>query len=218
MTIAERVQVHEVTVLADDWSALKKTRLSFRRSDGIWQEQWRETYDRGNGATILLYNLDRRTVVLTRQFRYPAFVNGYDDLLIETPAGLLDQADPEARIRAETEEETGFRVGAVRLILEAFMSPGSVTEKLYFFVAPYEAASRVSEGGGKAEEGEDIGVLELAIDEALRGVATGAIRDGKTILLPAIRSAPPVSAGGGGQPSLRITPPPGRRGGLSAAD
>jgi nudix-type nucleoside diphosphatase (YffH/AdpP family) len=183
MSIAERVRIHEVTVLAADWSVLKKTRLSFRRSDGAWQEQWRETYDRGNGATILLYNLDRRTVVLTRQFRYPAFVNGYDDLLIETPAGLLDQAEPEARIRAETEEETGFRLGTVRLIFEAFMSPGSVTETLYFFVAPYEAASRVSQGGGNAEEGEDIGVIECDIDDALHDIARGKIRDGKTILL-----------------------------------
>jgi nudix-type nucleoside diphosphatase (YffH/AdpP family) len=183
MSIAERVRTHEVMVLADDWSVLKKTRLSFRRRNGDWQEQWRETYDRGNGATILLYNLDRRTVVLTRQFRYPVFVNGYDDLLIETPAGLLDQAEPEARIRAETEEETGFRLGAVRLIFEAFMSPGSVTEKLYFFVAPYEASSRVSEGGGNAAEGEDIDVIECGIDDALRGIADGDIRDGKTILL-----------------------------------
>jgi nudix-type nucleoside diphosphatase (YffH/AdpP family) len=183
MGIAERVRVHEVTVLSQDWSCLRKTRLSFRRSDGAWQEQWRETYDRGNGATILLYDVDRRTVVLTRQFRYPAFVNGHDDLLIETPAGLLDRAEPEERIRAETEEETGFRLGAARLIFEAFMSPGSVTEKLYFFVAAYDAASRVGAGGGNAEEGEDIGVTELDIDEALRAVATGAIRDGKTIML-----------------------------------
>jgi nudix-type nucleoside diphosphatase (YffH/AdpP family) len=183
MGIAERVRVHEVTVLSQDWSCLRKTRLSFRRSDGAWQEQWRETYDRGNGATILLYDIDRRTVVLTRQFRYPAFVNGHDDLLIEAPAGLLDRAEPEERIRAETEEETGFRLGAARLIFEAFMSPGSVTEKLYFFVAAYDAASRVDAGGGNAEEGEDIGVIELDIDEALRAVATGAIRDGKTIML-----------------------------------
>jgi nudix-type nucleoside diphosphatase (YffH/AdpP family) len=183
MSIAERVRVHDETVLAEDWSVLRKTRLSFRRSDGVWQEQWRETYDRGNGATILLYNLDRRTVILTRQFRYPAFVNGYDDLLIETPAGLLDQAEPEARIRAETEEETGFRLGAVRLIFEAFMSPGSVTERLYFFVAPYEAASRMGHGGGNAEEGEDIGVIEWDIEEALRGIVSGEIRDGKTIIL-----------------------------------
>ena len=199
MSVSERVQIHDVTVLAEDWSVLKKTRLSFRRSDGAWQEQWRETYDRGNGATILLYNLDRRTVVLTRQFRYPAFVNGYDDLLIETPAGLLDRVEPEARIRAETEEETGFRLGDVRMIFEAYMSPGSVTEKLYFFVAPYEAAHRVSQGGGNAEEGEDIGVIERGIDEALDGIATGAIRDGKTILLlqyAALHLFPPVAADG----------------------
>ncbi len=183
MGIADRVQIHDVTILAQNWSSLKKTRLSFRRSDGAWQEQWRETYDRGDGATILLYDFDRRTVVLTRQFRYPAFVNGYDDLLIETPAGLLDRAEPEERIRAETEEETGYRLGPVRQVFEAFMSPGSVTEKLHFFVAPYDAAARIGAGGGNAEEGEDIGVLELGIDDALQAIATGAIRDGKTIML-----------------------------------
>lgn len=196
MSVAERLRVHEVQLLSDNWYILKKTRFSFRRSDGTWQEQWRETYDRGNGATILLYNLENRTVVLTRQFRYPAFINGHDDLLVETPAGLLDQAEPEVRIRAETEEETGFRLGPVRRVFEAFMSPGSVTEKLYFFVAPYEAANRIGPGGGNREEGEDIGVMELSIDEALTGIATGAIRDGKTIMLlqyAALHLFPPPS-------------------------
>jgi nudix-type nucleoside diphosphatase (YffH/AdpP family) len=183
MGVTDRVRVHEVQTLSADWYVLKKTRFSFRRSDGSWQEQWRETYDRGNGATILLYNLDRRSVVLTRQFRYPAFVNGYDDLLIETPAGLLDNADPEERIRAETEEETGFRVGEVRRVFDAFMSPGSVTEKLYFFVAPYDTTSRVGSGGGNAQEGEDIGVVEMSIDDAISMIQTGAICDGKTIML-----------------------------------
>jgi len=153
MSVHDRLEVHEVRTLSADWYVLKKTRFSFRRSDGSWQEQWRETYDRGNGATILLYDLTRRQVVLTRQFRYPAFVNGHDDLLIETPAGLLDAAEPEARIRAEVEEETGFRLGPVRRVFEAYMSPGSVTEKLFFFVAPYALADRIGPGGGNAAQG-----------------------------------------------------------------
>ncbi|WP_062232337.1 NUDIX domain-containing protein [Aureimonas sp. N4] len=183
MSIAHRVRVEDVTLLSDDWFVLKKTVLSYQRGDGSWQRMARETYDRGNGATILLYDPERRTVILVRQFRYPAFVNGHDDFLIETPAGLLDQASPEERIRTETEEETGFRVRDVREVFDAFMSPGSVTERLHFFVARYEAGDRASEGGGLLEEGEDIDVLELTIEEAMGLIAAGAIRDGKTIML-----------------------------------
>ncbi len=183
MSIADRVRVEDVTVLSNDWYVLKKTTFSFRRSDGSWQRQSRETYDRGNGATILLYDPGRRTVILTRQFRYPAFVNGHDDLLIEAPAGLLDNAEPEVRIRAETEEETGFRVRDVRPIFDAFMSPGSVTERLHFFVGRYQPGDRISTGGGNETEGEDIAVLEVGIDEALSMIGSGAIRDGKTIML-----------------------------------
>lgn len=183
MGVADRVRIHEVRTLSDDWYVLKKTRFSFRRGDGTWQEQWRETYDRGNGATILLYDLERRTVILTRQFRYPAFVNGHNDLLIETPAGLLDDAGPEDRVRAETEEETGFRVGGVRRVFEAYMSPGSVTEKLYFFVAPYRVDDRVGPGGGNAGEGEDVATIEVTIADALGMIQSGDIRDGKTIML-----------------------------------
>ena len=183
MSIADRVRVEGVTILSNDWYVLKKTTFSFRRSDGSWQRQSRETYDRGNGATILLYDPSRRTVILTRQFRYPAFVSGHDDLLIEAPAGLLDNAAPEVRIRAETEEETGFRVRDVRPIFEAFMSPGSVTERLHFFVGRYEPGDRISAGGGNEIEGEDIAVLEIGIDEALSMIGSGAIRDGKTIML-----------------------------------
>ena len=183
MSIAHRIRVEDVALLSDDWFVLKKTVFQFQRSDGTWQRQSRETYDRGNGATILLYDPERRTVILTRQFRYPAFVNGHDDLLIEAPAGLLDQAEPEARIRAETEEETGFHLREVREVFDAFMSPGSVTERLHFFVARYEAGDRLSAGGGNVEEGEDIAVLELDIDTALGMIASGAIRDGKTIML-----------------------------------
>ena len=183
MSIADRVRVEDVTVLSNDWYVLKKTTFSFQRSDGSWQRQSRETYDRGNGAAILLYDSKRRTVILTHQFRYPAFVNGHDDLLIEAPAGLLDDAEPEIRIRAETEEETGFRVRHVRQVFDAFMSPGSVTERLHFFVGEYEPGDRIASGGGNQAEGEDIAVLEVGIDEALAMIGSGAIRDGKTIML-----------------------------------
>lgn len=183
MSIADRVRVQNVRVLSDDWYVLKKTTFSYRRRDGSWQEQSRETYDRGNGATILLYDPARRTVILTRQFRYPAFVNGCDSLLIEVPAGLLDKVSPEERIRAEAEEETGYRVHDVSPIFEAYMSPGSVTEKLYFFVGRYTPADRVAPGGGNAAEGEDIDVLEIGIDEAIAMIGAGTIMDGKTIML-----------------------------------
>jgi nudix-type nucleoside diphosphatase (YffH/AdpP family) len=183
MTVADRVRVEDVTTLSDNWYILKKTTFSFLRSNGTWQRQSRETYDRGNGAAILLYNLEHSTVLLTRQFRYPAFVNGYDDLLIEAPAGLLDNANPEDRIRAEVEEETGYRISNVRQIFDAFMSPGSVTERLHFFVGAYSTADRISAGGGNAEEGEDIERLEPTIEEALAMIADGQIRDGKTIML-----------------------------------
>src|ERR1700675_1674873 len=138
MTISDRIRVQNVRVLSDNYATLKDTTFEWRRGNGEWQTQARETFDRGNAATLLPYNLKQRTVVLVRQFRYPAYVNGYDDLLIETAAGLLDDASPETRIRAEAEEETGYRLGDIRKVFEAFMSPGSVTEKLHFFVAAYE--------------------------------------------------------------------------------
>lgn len=183
MTISDRIKVEEVTTLSSDWYILRKTTFSFLRGDGTWQRQSRETYDRGNGATILLYDLERRRVLLTRQFRYPAYVNGHDDLLTEAPAGLLDNAIPEERIKAEVEEETGYRVSDVRPIFDAFMSPGSVTERLHFFIGSYSAADQVSNGGGNADEGEDIERLEPTIDEALEMIGDGRIRDGKTIML-----------------------------------
>ena len=183
MTIHDRVRVHEVTLLSDNWYTLKTTAFDWRRSDGQWQRMHRETYDRGNGATLLPYNLAQRTVLLTKQFRYPAFVNGHDDLLIEAAAGLLDDAAPEERIRAEVEEELGYRLGAVQKIFEAFMSPGSVTERLHFFIAEYEPSMRIGDGGGLADEGEDIEVLELAIDQALAMISDGRIADAKTIML-----------------------------------
>jgi nudix-type nucleoside diphosphatase (YffH/AdpP family) len=180
---AERVQVRSVEVLSDNWYVLKKTTFDYRRRDGTWQRQTRETYDRGNGAVILLYCLSRGTVILTRQFRYPAYANGHHGFLIEAPAGLLDEAAPEERIKAEAEEETGYRVTQVQRLFDAFMSPGSVTEKLHFFVAEYDPSARVADGGGLETEGEDIEVLELPLDVALGMIATGEIADGKTIML-----------------------------------
>ena len=183
MSIADRIRVKTVRLLSDNHYTLKTTTFEWRRANGEWQTQHRESYDRGNGATLLPYHLKQRTVVLVRQFRYPAYVNGYDDLLIEAAAGLLDNASPETRIRAEAEEETGYRLHEVRKVFEAFMSPGAVTEKLHFFVAEYEPEMRVSSGGGIADEGEEIDVLELPIDQALAMIADGRIVDAKTIML-----------------------------------
>ena len=183
MSVSDRIRVRDVRLLSDNWYVLKATTFDWRRADGTWQTQSRETYDRGNGAALLPYNLAARTVVLTRQFRYPAYVNGHDDLLTEAPAGLLDDATPEERIRAEVEEETGYRLGAIRKIFECFMSPGSVTEKLHFFVAEYDAAMRVGDGGGLETEGEEIAVLELPFDQAMTMIGTGEIADAKTIML-----------------------------------
>ena len=183
MSLAERIRIDRVQLLSDDWYVLQKTTLQWRRRDGRWQTQNRETYDRGNGAVLLPYDLDHRTVLLTRQFRYPAYVNGHDDLLIEAAAGLLDDASPEERIRQEVEEEIGYRLGEVRKVFEAFMSPGSVTEKLHFFVAEYAPQMRVGAGGGVEAEGEEIDVLELPFDQALAMAADGRIVDAKTIML-----------------------------------
>lgn len=183
MSVQHRVRVKDVRLLSDNWYTLKTTTFEWQRSDGRWQECKRETYDRGNGAVLLLYNRARRSVVLTRQFRYPAFVNGHDALLIEAPAGLLDDATPEECIRAEAEQEVGFRVRAPHKVFDAFMSPGSVTERLHFFVAEYDPEDRIGSGGGLEAEGEDIEVMELPLDDALAMVASGEIRDGKTIML-----------------------------------
>lgn len=183
MSLKDRIRVKQETVLSDNWAVLKTTTLDFRRNDGVWQEQKRETYDRGHGATILLYNLAKRTIILVKQFRYPCYVTGCDALMIETPAGKLDDQSPLDCIRAESEQETGYRVRQPRQIFEAYMSPGSVTERIHFFVAEYEAGDRVSNGGGHEHEGEDIETLEVTIDEALAMVDDGRIVDGKTIML-----------------------------------
>ncbi|WP_375763448.1 GDP-mannose pyrophosphatase [Bradyrhizobium sp. Pha-3] len=183
MSIADRVRVKDVELLSKRRYELKSATFDYRRANGEWQTQVREVYDRGNGAALLPYNLTTRSVVLVRQFRYPAFANGYDDLPIEAAAGMLDDAEPEARIRAEAEEEIGYRLVHVRKVFEAFTSPGAVTEKLHCFVAEYDAAMRIGDGGGLADEGEDIEVLELSIDDALAMISDGRIVDAKTIML-----------------------------------
>ncbi len=183
MSISDRIRLKGERVLSKNYGTLKSISFEWRRADGEWQTLTRDVFDRGNAAAILPYNLARRTVVLVRQFRLPAYVNGYDDLLIEAAAGMLDEASPEARIRAEAEEETGYRLHHVHKAFEAFMSPGAFTEKLHFFVAEYEHEMRIGDGGGLPEEGEDIEVLELAIDEAMAMVADGRIADAKTIML-----------------------------------
>jgi nudix-type nucleoside diphosphatase (YffH/AdpP family) len=179
-----RIRIIEERVLSDDWYVLKKTTFEYLCRNGRWHTQSRETYDRGNGAVLLLFNVERGTVVLTRQFRFPAYVNGCaDGLLIEACAGLLDGEDPQTCIRREAQEETGFVLRSPRKVFEAYMSPGSVTEILHFFVAEYDGRDQVSAGGGDLAEGEDIEVMELPLKEAIRMIATGAIRDGKTIML-----------------------------------
>ena len=183
MTVSDRIRVKDVRVLSSNYATLKDTTFEWRRANGEWQTQTRETFDRGNAATLLPYNLMQRTVVLVKQFRYPAYVSGYDDLMIEAAAGLLDNEAPEVRIRAEAEEEIGYRLGEVRKIFEAFMTPGAVTEKMHFFVAEYEPAMKIGSGGGLASEGEDIEVLELPIEQALAMVDDGRIVDAKTIML-----------------------------------
>src|SRR3954464_6643040 len=158
----DNVKILNTTILSDNWYVLKKITYAYTKKDGSVQTQSREAYDRGNGATILLYNNDQKTVILTRQFRLPTYINGNESgMLIEACAGLLDQDNPEDCIRRETEEETGYKIRDVRKVFEAYMSPGSVTEILYFFIAEYHRSMKITEGGGIAHEQEDIEVLEL---------------------------------------------------------
>ncbi len=182
MNVAAKIIKTEI--LSDNWYTLRKITYEFLKKDGTVQTQSREAYDRGNGATILLYNKARKTVILTRQFRLPSFVNGNESgMLIESCAGLLDKDNAEDCIKRETEEETGYKISELRKIFEAYMSPGSVTEILYFFVAEYENSMKVHEGGGIEQEQENIEVLELDFDKAVQMIETGEIKDGKTIML-----------------------------------
>ncbi len=180
----ERIKIKQTELLSDNWYTLNKITYDYQKADGTWETQSRETYDRGNGATILLYNTEQKTIILTRQFRLPTYVNGNENgMLIEACAGLLDKDNAEDCIRKETEEETGYKVSDVRKIFESYMSPGSVTEILYFFVAAYTKDMKVSEGGGLEEEQENIEVLELDFETAYNMIDTGEIKDGKTIML-----------------------------------
>ncbi|MBV4366778.1 GDP-mannose pyrophosphatase NudK [Erwinia phyllosphaerae] len=180
---AQHIRNLKDQLLSDNWYTLKKYTFELLRRDGRWQEQSREAYDRGNGAVILLYNKVKNTVVLTRQFRLPVYLGNGNGFLIEAAAGLLDNASPESRIIAEAEEETGFKVTTVEKVFEAYMSPGSVTEKLFFFIADYSDRQRSNDGGGLADEGEDIEVLEWPFERALGAVKSGEIQDAKTIML-----------------------------------
>lgn len=178
------IKITQKELLSDNWYILNKFTYEYQQKDGSWETQVREAYDRGNGATILLYHKEQRTIILTRQFRLPTYVNGNESgMMIEACAGLLDKDNAEDCIRKETEEETGYQVSKVQKIFEAYMSPGSVTEILYFFVAEYTADMKKSEGGGLAEEQENIEVLELDFDQAYSMIQEGTINDGKTIML-----------------------------------
>jgi nudix-type nucleoside diphosphatase (YffH/AdpP family) len=179
-----QVRIVKEVLLSDNWYSLKKYDYEILNKAGIWQKQTREVYDRGNGAVILLYNKQNKTVILTRQFRLPSYVNGNKKgFLIEACAGLLDQDKPEEAIKRETEEETGYRIQEVRKVFEAYMSPGSVSEILYFFIAEYTHSMKVHEGGGVEHEQEDIEVLEISFEKAVAMIDTGEIRDAKTIML-----------------------------------
>lgn len=181
--MTDRVRILKTEILSDNWYTLKKITFDLLLKNGAWTQQNREAYDRGNGATILLYNKENKTVILTKQFRLPTYINGNPDgMLIESCAGLLDLDNAEDCIRRETEEETGFTIREVKKIFEAYMSPGSVTEILHFFIAEYSRDMKTSEGGGVGEN-EDIEVLELPFDKAWQMMETGEIKDGKTIML-----------------------------------
>jgi len=184
MTENSKLRNIQREILSDNWYVLNKYTYEYQNPDGQWELQHREAYDRGNGATILLYNKAKGTVVLTRQFRMPTFVNGNaSGMMIEACAGLLDGDNPEDCIKKEVEEETGYRIGKVEKVMEVYMSPGSVTEILFFFFGAYEDRQKVGEGGGVAEEQENIEVLEISFEKALEMIKTGEIRDSKTIIL-----------------------------------
>lgn len=178
------VSIEKTEILSDNWYTLKKVTFNIKKGNGNTETQSREAYDRGNGAVILLYNTHTKNVILTRQFRLPTYINGNPDgMLIEACAGLLDNDNPEDCIKRETEEETGYKISKVEKIFEAYMSPGSVTEILHFFIAEYSDDMKINEGGGLEEEGENIEVLQLQFDETLSMIDNGEIKDAKTIML-----------------------------------
>lgn len=178
------IKIQQTDLLSDNWYLLNKVTFDFLRKDGKWVTQKREVYDRGNGAGILLYNREQKTIILTRQFRLPAYLNGSETgMVIEVCAGMLDQDHPELCIIRETEEETGYRIKSVQKIMEAYMSPGAITEILHLFIGEYDASMKVHDGGGLEHEQEEIEVIEMLFDDAYQMIATGEIKDAKTILL-----------------------------------
>ena len=179
-----KVKINQTDLLSNNHYLLNNVTFDFLRKDGVWITQKREVYDRGNGAAILLYNSQQKTIILIRQFRLPAYLNGdKTGLMIEVCAGLLDQDHPEQCIIRETEEETGYRIKSVQKILETFVSPGAVTEILHLFVGEYDASMKVNEGGGLEHEQEEIEVIEMPFAEAYNMIASGEIKDAKTIIL-----------------------------------
>ena len=178
------IEIKDIEVLSQNWATLRKITYQYKKKDNTWETQTREAYDRGNGAAILLYNKDNKTIILTRQFRMPTFLNGNENgMMIEVCAGVLDQQNAEDCIRKEIEEETGYSIKDVHKIFEVYMSPGSVTEIVYFFVGEYSQDMKSSDGGGLADEQENIEVLEMLFDKAYGMIASGEIKDAKTIML-----------------------------------
>jgi nudix-type nucleoside diphosphatase (YffH/AdpP family) len=181
---SKRVKIKETEVLSDNWYHLNKVTFDYLRNDGTWQTQIRESYDRGNGASVFMYNKETKNIVLIKQFRLPSYLNGNKSgLLIETCAGLLDADDPETCIKKEIFEETGYKIETVTKIFEAFMSPGAVTEQIHYFSAEYTDEMKSTEGGGLDSEQEDIEVLEMPFSEAVALLNEGKIKDAKTIIL-----------------------------------
>lgn len=179
-----KIKITKNEILSDNWYTLRKITYEYQKKDGSWETHYREAYDRGNGATILLYNKPNQTVILTRQLRIPTYLNGNETgMMIEACAGLLDTDNAEDCIKRETEEETGYQINEVRKIFEVYMSPGSVTEIIHFFVGEYSKEMKVNDGGGIDEEQENIEVLEMPFDKALQMITTGEIKDAKTIML-----------------------------------
>lgn len=180
---SERIKVLDRQVLSHEWARLERVTFNYLRSEDTWQCQTREIYHRGHGSAVLLFNLSQRTVVLTRQFRFPAWEMGGDGFLLEVPAGIIESDNPAATIVKEVAEETGFIIDRPKFLFKAYATPGSVTEQLHYFCAPYEPSNRIGKGGGMAQEGEDIEVLEVDIDEAVSWISDGIIIDAKTIIL-----------------------------------
>jgi GDP-mannose pyrophosphatase NudK len=180
----KNINILKTEILSNNWYTLKKITFKATDNTGVTITQEREAYDRGNGSTILLYNKTHLSVILTKQFRLPTYINGNETgMLIECCAGLLDNDNPEECIRRETEEETGYKITDVKKVFEAYMSPGSVTEVLHFFVAEYTSDMKVNDGGGAVDENENIEVLEMPLADALNKIKTGEIKDAKTIML-----------------------------------